>query len=122
MSEILRAFTYCFLCSWRDLGKESLPEPNTTPTLLTRKRQPAAQVVVTQLTPVQVSPRSVRKSRQLQVTSLSKRPIVYHSKSRLHPALLSLLPRHRIFLLLSLNPTLAIIIVEQTPLEDKVAL
>jgi hypothetical protein len=31
---------------------------------------------------VQVSPRSMRKSRQLQVSSTSKRPIIYHRKSR----------------------------------------
>ena len=31
---------------------------------------------------MQVSPRSVRKARQLQVTSPSKRPIVHHRKSR----------------------------------------
>ena len=92
---ILNIFThYVLLYSWRDCGKESLPEPNTPqpqqllsppPPPLPYQQgewQPAAQVVVTPPSPVQVTPRSVRKSRQLQVASPSKRPIVHHRKSR----------------------------------------
>jgi len=78
---------------WRDRGKESLLEPNSPqpqqllpppppPPYQQGEWQPAAQIVVTPPTPVQVTPRSVRKSRQLQVTSPSKRPIVHHRKSR----------------------------------------
>jgi len=82
--------------SWRDRGKEALSEPNTPPAQQQTppppppyqqgEWQPAAQVsptrIVTPPTPVQASPRSIRKSRHLQVTSTPKRPITYHRKSR----------------------------------------
>ena len=90
---ILKIFTHSPLSSWRDRGKEALPESNTPPPppqlptpppppYQQGEWRPAAQVVVTPPTPVQVTPRSVRKSRQLQVASPSKRPVIYHRKSR----------------------------------------
>ena len=83
-------------CSWRDRGKQTLPEPLSEsdtpeaqqllslppPPYQQGQWQPAvATVKVTPPTPVQASPRSVRKSRHLQVAS-ARRPITYHRKSR----------------------------------------
>ena len=128
------------LFSWRDRGKESLPKPNTPqpPQLLPPppppppyqqvEWQPAAQVVVTPPTPVQVTPRSVRKSRQLQITSPSKRPIVHHRKSRSRVLASSppipttptpYFPAPQPEINFSHNQEVQ---VEQTPLEDKVRL
>ena len=141
---ILNIFTHCVLLySWRDRGKESLPEPNTPPQqqqqLLSPppppppyqqgEWQPAAQVVVTPPPPVQVSPRSVRKPRHLQVSSPSKRPVVHHRKTRSR-VLASSPP------IPTATPTISYpapqsefnfvhdqeMQVEQTPLEDKVGL
>jgi hypothetical protein len=127
------------LSSWRDRGKEPLPEPNKPqpqqlpppPPPYQREWQPAAQVVVT---PVQVTPRSIRKSRQLQITYPSKRPILYHRKSRSRMQASS--PPIPIPTTSSTTPTTCFPApqpefnlghnqedqVEQTPLEDKVSL
>jgi hypothetical protein len=88
---LLKVFTHFPpLVSWRDRGKEALPEPHKSqpqqpppPPYQQVEWQPvAASVETPPPTPVQASPRSVRKSRHLQVTSTSKRPIIYHRKSR----------------------------------------
>ena len=131
--------------SWRDRGKA--PEPNKLqphqqlptpqplqllppppPPYQQGEWQPAGQVAVSPPTPVQVTPRSIRKSRQLQVASPSKRPIVYHRKSRsrmqapsppIHTTPPTHFPSPQPEFNFGLNQEDQ---VEQTPLEDKVGL
>ncbi|KAF8799272.1 hypothetical protein BYT27DRAFT_7228055 [Phlegmacium glaucopus] len=77
---------------WRDRGREASSEPDTQqrtpppPPYQQGEWKPAAQVppptIVTPPTPVQTTPRSIRKSRHLQITSTPKRPVTYHRKSR----------------------------------------
>jgi hypothetical protein len=126
--------------SWRDRGKEPLPQalpasempqqpsPPPPPYQQGEWQPGAASVKVTPPTPVQASPRSPRKPRHLQVTSTSKRPIIYHRKSRSRvqisppiPAIPSTpyFPAPQSEFNFGYNQEDP---VEQTPLEDKVSL